>query len=272
MASNINYISIDETFPIAGKDNDSQGFRDNFHYIKNSLSAAKSEIEDIQLFGARKDQSNNFNNQNITNAKFINCSQGVYDGGANTTLIDYSLGSYQTFNVNGDNSTYTITGLSGLGGATKLTVHMYSYSAVQHSFVFSLATGNLLRSAAAKALTATVACSQTTASTDYITCVSTANLSVNQPIQFSGTAIGGLASGTTYYVKIINSQTQFSVSDTVSAGVAGNTFQLSDQTASTMSIAPQIIVSNATNPMVFEFWTTDNGANVLMDYRGTFSA
>jgi len=40
MASNINFSSIDETFPIAGKDNDSQGFRDNFQSIKNSLEAA----------------------------------------------------------------------------------------------------------------------------------------------------------------------------------------------------------------------------------------
>ena len=32
MASTINTANIDETYPIAGQDNDSQGFRDNFQH------------------------------------------------------------------------------------------------------------------------------------------------------------------------------------------------------------------------------------------------
>lgn len=48
MASNINANNIDGTYPIAGQDNDSQGFRTNFTNIKNNLSFAKSEIEDLQ--------------------------------------------------------------------------------------------------------------------------------------------------------------------------------------------------------------------------------
>ena len=37
MASNINYVNVDETFPVAGQDNDSQGFRDNFSTIRNGI-------------------------------------------------------------------------------------------------------------------------------------------------------------------------------------------------------------------------------------------
>ena len=48
MTSNINPNNIDGTFPIAGQDNDSQGFRDNFTNVKNNLTFAKSEIEDLQ--------------------------------------------------------------------------------------------------------------------------------------------------------------------------------------------------------------------------------
>lgn len=48
MASNINASTIDPTFPIAGQDNNSQGFRDNFTNIKNNFSFANSEIEDLQ--------------------------------------------------------------------------------------------------------------------------------------------------------------------------------------------------------------------------------
>ena len=49
MASNIDNTSIDATYPIAGQDNDSQGFRNNFSTIKNNFTAAKSEIEALQL-------------------------------------------------------------------------------------------------------------------------------------------------------------------------------------------------------------------------------
>jgi len=46
--SNINPNNINGGFPIAGQDNDSQGFRDNFTYIINNFNAAKQEIEDLQ--------------------------------------------------------------------------------------------------------------------------------------------------------------------------------------------------------------------------------
>jgi hypothetical protein len=48
MASNINPFNIDGAFPVAGQDNDSQGFRDNFTNIRNNLASAKSELEDLQ--------------------------------------------------------------------------------------------------------------------------------------------------------------------------------------------------------------------------------
>ena len=47
MASNIVPGNIDGTFPIAGQDNSSQGFRDNFTAIKNNFEDAKTEIEDL---------------------------------------------------------------------------------------------------------------------------------------------------------------------------------------------------------------------------------
>jgi len=48
MASNINANNIDGAYPVAGQDNDSQGFRTNFTNIKQNFSAAKTEIEDLQ--------------------------------------------------------------------------------------------------------------------------------------------------------------------------------------------------------------------------------
>jgi len=46
--SSINPNNIDGTYPIAGQDNDSQGFRDNFTNIKNNFSFAYDELTDLQ--------------------------------------------------------------------------------------------------------------------------------------------------------------------------------------------------------------------------------
>lgn len=46
--SSINQNNINGEYPIAGQDNDSQGFRDNFTNIKNNLKFAKEELEDLQ--------------------------------------------------------------------------------------------------------------------------------------------------------------------------------------------------------------------------------
>jgi hypothetical protein len=47
--SSINPNNINGQYPIAGQDNDSQGFRDNFTNVKNNLTFAKSEIEAISF-------------------------------------------------------------------------------------------------------------------------------------------------------------------------------------------------------------------------------
>jgi len=48
MSSNINVTDLDITFPIAGQDNDTQGFRTNFTVIKNNLNTAAVEITNLE--------------------------------------------------------------------------------------------------------------------------------------------------------------------------------------------------------------------------------
>ena len=43
MASNIQSSTIDAAYPVAGVDNDTQGFRDNFSTIKDNFTAAKAD-------------------------------------------------------------------------------------------------------------------------------------------------------------------------------------------------------------------------------------
>ena len=60
MTSSIAYSGIDENFPVAGQDNNSQGFRDNFLYIKEGLAQAYSEITDLQNNTAKLNEDNDF--------------------------------------------------------------------------------------------------------------------------------------------------------------------------------------------------------------------
>mgnify|MGYP003650863888 CR=1 FL=1 len=60
MASNIVADTIDDTYPVAGQDNNSQGFRDNFNIIKTNFTAAKSEIETLQNNTAKTNADNVF--------------------------------------------------------------------------------------------------------------------------------------------------------------------------------------------------------------------
>jgi hypothetical protein len=72
MTSQIVFDTIDEAYPVAGQDNNSQGFRDNFSIIKNGLNTANSEITDLQNTTAKTDTDNDFNGVEISNAVFVN--------------------------------------------------------------------------------------------------------------------------------------------------------------------------------------------------------
>jgi hypothetical protein len=48
MTSAINPNNIDGAYPVAGQDNNSQGFRDNFTNTKTNFEYAASEITDLQ--------------------------------------------------------------------------------------------------------------------------------------------------------------------------------------------------------------------------------
>ena len=77
MPSAIKYLTINENFPIAGEDNDSQVFRDNFTTIKNSFATAKTEIDDIQASLASFELSNNVNNATVFGTNFQGITYNV---------------------------------------------------------------------------------------------------------------------------------------------------------------------------------------------------
>lgn len=104
--SAIAYTQIDETFPVAGQDNNSQGFRDNFSYIKTALSVAQTEITSLENNTAKTNDDNDFNGQLIENAEYNKlygslAAQGSIptSPGSGAATLDTSTGMYHTFTV-----------------------------------------------------------------------------------------------------------------------------------------------------------------------------
>ena len=104
MASAINPNNVSVTFPIAGQDNDSQGFRDNFNNIKTNLTSAKTELEDLQskvvlksaLTGttlANDGSGTVMEDHELKDMALTVVSKGTLSG---AVAIDFSAGHFQT--------------------------------------------------------------------------------------------------------------------------------------------------------------------------------
>ncbi len=125
MASKIVPGNVDGTYPTAGQDNSSQGFRDNFSAIKNNFTEAKTEIDSLQLNKASLNSSSDFNNNEVLQAKFKDTSEVVYahgtDGGAIT--LNHNSGHYQTITTDASVTlTFTNFPVSGSLGRIVLDI------------------------------------------------------------------------------------------------------------------------------------------------------
>ena len=107
MTSQINPNNINGAYPVAGQDNNSQGFRDNFTNIGTNFSYAASEITDLQnkaivntqlTGGSILTTQNNMLNSPLINAlvsdfAFTTVSLGTLTGSVN---INYTAGHFQS--------------------------------------------------------------------------------------------------------------------------------------------------------------------------------
>jgi len=104
--SNINPNNINGSFPVAGQDNDSQGFRDNFTNILTNFSFTKAELEDLQakvvlksaLNGTTLNNSLAFNE--VSNLKIRSYALSSYDYTnvqTSSVAIDFALGNFFHF-------------------------------------------------------------------------------------------------------------------------------------------------------------------------------
>lgn len=124
MTSQINPQNIDGAYPVAGQDNNSQGFRDNFTNTRTNFAFAAQEITDLQNKAVLKSAltgttlNNNMGGSILSNAQLQNITETVVSlGTANgATTINYTAGPYQTLTTGG-NITLSFTGLPAAGVA-----------------------------------------------------------------------------------------------------------------------------------------------------------
>ena len=105
MASNIVPGNIDGTYPNAGQDNSSQGFRDNFTEIKTNFTTAATEITALQDNKASLNASSDFSNNEVTRAKLKNNSETIYAHGSvssGSVTLNHGNGHYQTLTITAD--------------------------------------------------------------------------------------------------------------------------------------------------------------------------
>ena len=145
MASTINPNNIDGAYPVAGQDNDSQGFRDNFTNTKTNFEYAATEITDLQnkvilkaaLTGTTLD--NNMAGSLLSNAQLQNMSEtkvalGTVSG---SQTIDYSAGPYYTLTTAGSISlVFTNFPTAGTVGRCRLQI---TVSSIAHTLTLPVA-------------------------------------------------------------------------------------------------------------------------------------
>jgi len=132
MASNINPNNIDTAYPIAGQDNDSQGFRDNFTNIKTNFESAETEIDDLQskvllksaLTGTTLD--NDLNGALIENAKLQGVRYTKVDTATTTgnVSVDFSAGQYHRIGTLTGNASLQFSNIPSAGNYAEWTVEL----------------------------------------------------------------------------------------------------------------------------------------------------
>ena len=153
MTSAINPNNIDGAYPVAGQDNNSQGFRDNFTNTKTNFEYAASEITDLQskavlkaaLTGTTLD--NDMGGSLLSNAQLQDMSEtrvalGTVSG---SQTIDYSAGPYYTLTTAGSVSlAFTNFPVAGTVGRVRfqITVTSIAYTLTLPAAV-SVGTSNI---------------------------------------------------------------------------------------------------------------------------------
>jgi hypothetical protein len=131
MASNINPQNIDGAYPVAGQDNDSQGFRDNFTNTRTNFTYAADEISDLQAKAVLKAAlvgttlNNDMGGSLLSNAQVQDISEtrvalGTVSG---NQTINYAAGPYYTVTTSGS-ITLAFSNFSAAGTTSRVRLQI----------------------------------------------------------------------------------------------------------------------------------------------------
>ena len=109
MTSQVNPNNIDGTYPVAGQDNDSQGFRDNFTNIRNNLVYVKAEVEDLQNKAVLKSAltntvlDNDFSGNTISSPSLSAWRENYNNIGSasGSVTVNFTNGNFQKITMSG---------------------------------------------------------------------------------------------------------------------------------------------------------------------------
>ena len=154
MTSNINFAAINENFPVAGQDNDTQTFRDNFDTIKTNFSSAKTEITDLQDNAARTDSDNDFLYNVVGSVTLQDAYLRKKDYGAaivaGTQDISFKQAMYHLVKVGANTSlSFTefptgVVDITGLGQIGKATLELYG-DGTARTITFTTTGGTVIK-------------------------------------------------------------------------------------------------------------------------------
>jgi hypothetical protein len=140
MASRIVPTNIDGTFPVAGQDNSSQGFRDNFTNTKNNFTFARNEISDLQskaILTAALDGStlnNDMAGTQLIRPQLKAWTQALVDLGSisGTATVSFTVGNFQKITAAGAVtlalSGWPSTGTAGGYGSVRVWIVVSDYT------------------------------------------------------------------------------------------------------------------------------------------------
>lgn len=148
-ASLINFSAIDATYPVAGQDNNSQGFRDNFGTIKTGLGQASTEISALQTNAAFRNANNDFGQNVLSNAVYKTFYGVAADLGTITTNTSINLltGPLQSVTL-ATNPTFTFTNWPTSGKYAAVRLMIYSDGNAVRVPSFSTENAGVIRYAA----------------------------------------------------------------------------------------------------------------------------
>jgi len=152
--SNINFASISTTYPVAGQDNNSQGFRDNFTNISAALATAKAEITALQtntvltvdLATSTTPVTNNLLGSTLNNGKYVNLNGVFFNGGtiAVSANIDLANGPVQQFTASGA-CTLTFTNWPTTGQFSMIRIMLIGDQVQTRNVTFSTSNAGLIK-------------------------------------------------------------------------------------------------------------------------------